>query len=96
MDSCHEALSNSKLLMDNLHKDHIPVKPLDTAEPNAKYEGACLGKRRQTVGGAAGIGYDIHGWIIFSLIYSHYEHWRISRGCRDHHLLCSTLEREGS
>jgi len=50
-----------------------------------------LGQGGETVGGAAGVGDDLHGWVISVLIDTHHEHGGVGGGSRHHDLLGSAL-----
>jgi hypothetical protein len=51
-----------------------------------------LGQRSETIGGARGVGDNIHGRFVFFLVDSHDEHGSIRRRSRDDNLLGSSLQ----
>jgi len=54
-----------------------------------------LGERGETVGGAGGVGDNLHAALVLLVVHSHHEHWGVRRGSRDDHLLGSTVEMGG-
>lgn len=45
-----------------------------------------LGEGSQAVGGAGGVGDDVHGLIILLVVHTHHKHRGVSRRRRDDHL----------
>jgi hypothetical protein len=54
-----------------------------------------LGKRSETVGGAGGVGDDVHGVIVLLVIDTDNEHGCIGRGSGDNDLLGTSLHMHG-
>mmetsp|Transcript_1181 Transcript_1181/g.2551 ORF Transcript_1181/g.2551 Transcript_1181/m.2551 type:complete len:303 (+) Transcript_1181:346-1254(+) len=51
-----------------------------------------LGQRGQAVGGAAGVGHDVHVVLVLVVVDAHDEHGRVGRGGGDDHLLGPAVE----
>ena len=51
-----------------------------------------LGEGSETVGGARGVGDNLHAGGIFVLVHAHHKHGGVSRGGGDYNLLGSTYK----
>ena len=49
-----------------------------------------LSQRGQAVGGARGVGHNLHAWAVLVLVDTHDKHWRIGRRGRDNDFFGST------
>ena len=77
MDSGHQALEDAVVVVDNLFQATMTFRNSEEGH---------LGKWCQAVGGAGCVGDDLHVLVVASLVHSHHEHGRVSRGGGDDHL----------
>ena len=89
MDGGHQTLQDAIVVMDHLETDVMFAESSadshhsETNMPHSMVAKFHLSKGCQAVGGAGGVGDNLHVLVVASLVHTHHKHRRVGRGGRD-------------